>query len=206
MRAILVAGTWNWRADATARWYRPDSPFVAHLAARGVGVYGGDSPFVWSTDLGGIGLGDGDLVTWKAAGINLLHYCVPPLCPERRIAPEDLNVISHSHGLQVVLAACASGLKVNRFVDVCGPFRHDMGEVAALARPNIGRWTHVHAGVRDRWAWRGGMFDTRNPLKWFHNRRDHPLADRNLEFPDVGHTDLITQPALIARVVTALLD
>lgn len=206
VRVLLIAGTWNWRADDTYRWYDTDGIFVAHLRERGVEVIGADAPFVWSTDLGGIGLGDGDLVTWKAAGMNLLHYCVPPLCPDKQIPSDELNIICHSHGLQVVLAACAKGLKVNRLVDVCGPFRYDMAEIAQRAHLNIGHWTHFHAGVKDRWAWRGGLFDSRNPLKWFHNRRDHPEADVNIDVPDVGHTDIVKRPDLIARVVDALLE
>jgi hypothetical protein len=199
MKAILVAGTHAWRADGRVAWYHPDSVFAQRLKEMGVQIVGAHSPFTWSTELGGVGFGDDDLVVWKAAGINLLHYAVPPLCPEHQIPSSDLVVISHSHGLQVVLCAAAAGLKIDTFIDICGPVRKDMMSVAQLARPNIRRWVHMYGGKRDRWQWFGEMFDGHIGVV-----REHKLADHNIGVNSADHRDILADPELFPIIVQAL--
>ena len=188
MRAVLVAGTHDWSDDHNG-WYSPGSPFSSLLRLKGIEpVFADERSFVWSTGLGGVGFGNSDLAVWEAAGINLLAYCVPPLCPQHRIAPDELLVITHSHGLQVALFAFAHGLK-GCLIDVSGPVRKDMEPVARLAAPNIAHWLHLHSDRSDRWQVLGSLFDGR-----FGVVRAHPMADRNDSIPGVGHSELLRDP------------
>lgn len=186
---ILVPGTHSWRGDESRDWYSPGSPFMKYLTGLGIALVNAERPFVWSTDLGGLGFGAGDLSVWKAAGLNLYAYVVPPRCPDQRLPAAETTIISHSHGLQVVLCACAEGLKVDTFIDVAGPVRQDMMPLAEAARPNIRRWIHVHAGHRDKWQWFGTFGDG-----FFGIVRQHPLADENVPVLKADHGDVLRNP------------
>lgn len=200
MKVILVAGTHSWRGRA-ADWYNPSppSPFVTYLASLGVSLLEPDRPYIWDTNVGGVGFGDDDLLGWKAAGINLFYYVVPPLYPALWLAPRETVVISHSHGLQPTLWAAAEGLRINLLIDVAGPVRKDMLPVAERARPNIGRWVHIHAGRRDWWQVWGGLFDGHLGVV-----REHPLADLNLPVPAADHGDVLRTPAYFPIIGQAL--
>lgn len=193
MRTVLVSGTHGWRGTNDRSWYSQGSPFVTFLQQQGVDVVftPEGQPFIWSTDLGGVGFGKDDHAVWSSAGMNLFWYCVPPLCPEKRIPPNELAVITHSHGLQVALYAAAAGLKIRVLIDVSGPVRKDMRSVAKKARPNIYFWDHVHSDASDRWQWIGSMFDGHLGIV-----RQHPLADVNTMIPHAGHTGTLEQPEL----------
>lgn len=192
MKVLLVPGTHGYRgAPAIGQWWYPGSPFESRLRAEGIDVVGETRPFVWTTDLTGLMRGKVS-ADWRAGGENLYAYAVPPLCPDRRIKPEDLTIICHSHGLQVVLFAAAAGLKIARLISVCSPVRDDMAVVAGLARPNIARWMHTHSSRwSDHWAWLGTWFDG-NP---FSAPRRHPLADFNIDTKDAGHTGILDDQA-----------
>lgn len=192
---ILVPGTHAWDG-VKEDWYSPGSLFVEYL--RSIGYEPIDPPFIWDTEVGGIGFGD-VLRGWRANGINLLRFVVPPRCPDRRILPSETIVISHSHGLQVVLWAAARGLLIDTFVDVAGPVREDMMPAARDARPNIRRWVHIHAGRKDKWQWLGAMFDGN-----FGIVRQHPLADRNVREPQADHGDVLRTPRFFHHVGEAL--
>jgi hypothetical protein len=190
-QTVLIAGTHDWRNDDRVRWYTKGSPFVTFLEAQGVPcVFTPEGQaFAWSSDLGGVGFGEGDQAVWAAAGRNLFWYCVPPRCPQYQIPPAELNLITHSHGLQVALFAAAEGLKINTLIDVAGPERKDMREIAAKARQNITYWRHIHSDASDKWLWLGGLFDGR-----FGISMKHSLADVNDFVPGVGHSDLLRDP------------
>lgn len=195
MTIITVAGTHGY--DDT--WKRRDSPVSQHLARElGADI---DDRFIWSTALGGIGPGSGDLRVWESAGQNLFQFCVPPRCPDRRIAPGDLVLLTHSHGLQVALFALAAGLKARALIDVCGPVREDMLPIARLAAAQVDTWTHLHGGRRDRWQWFGALFDGHVGI-----RRAHPLADRNVACPDADHDDPLVVEALWPLIAGAVGD
>ena len=200
LRVILVPGTHAWDGQ-TADWYTPNSPFVASLAARGIGLVGGDRPYVWSTDLGGaVPLTDRDTAVWAAAGINLYAYVVPPLGDGPAIPPDETYIIAHSHGLQVVLYACAYGLEVETLISVGSPVRQDMARIAAQARPRIRRWVHISGGHRDWWQVLGALFDGRVGVV-----RHHPWADENVTLPKCNHEDALRNPAYFHVVGDALL-
>lgn len=204
MRAVLVAGTHSWRNDDRVDWYCPGSPFARLLESYGIAPLFTCAekplPFVWSTDVSGFGFGDEDLSGWAAAGVNLFWYCVPPMCPEKRIPGKDLILVGHSHGLQPCLFAAADGLKVAHLISVGSPIRKDMLPVAAKARPNISRWTHIHSDGSDKWQWFGSLFDGRLGIY-----REHPLADENIKIPKVGHSEILRKPDLFFHWAPILL-
>lgn len=199
MNLILIPGTHAWDTDNTSEWYHPDSLFVQSLEDHGHILLDDERPFVWSTGIGGVGFGKGDLAVWHAAGINLYAYVVPPRCPERRVSPDQTIIISHSHGLQVVLYAAAEGLKIDTFIDVSGPVRKDMLSTARLARPNIRRWIHIHSGGKDNMQWLGELFDGHLGVV-----RKHPLADHNIEVKAANHGDVLRDPAYFGIIHGAL--
>ena len=198
MSIILISGTHSW--DGTRKdWWSTDSDFTKYLESQGHTILDKDRPFVWSTRIGGVGFGDEDLAVWKAAGINLYAYLVPPRCPDKQVPGKDVTIISHSHGLQVVLFAAAAGLKINTFIDICGPVRKDMMPIATAAKPNIRRWVHFSAGRRDRMQWFGTLFDGH-----FGIVRGHPLAHQNVSVKDADHGSLLRDPAHFSKINDAL--
>lgn len=186
MRVILVAGTWGERGPA-GEWWWPSSPFAEYLKQHGVELVSSE-PFEWSTGLDGV---VGQPIDWVAGGTNLLQYCVPPLCPDKRLMPGEVNLIVHSHGLQVALFAAQMGLRINRLISVCSPVRFDVMQKCPDAQKNINYWTHLYSDQTDYMQILGELFD-QGHLAW---RRKHPWADRN-EFigHGLGHGDILRDP------------
>lgn len=185
MNCVLVAGTHGSKAT-DHEWWMAGSPFHCYLQEQDCDTYSKAVPFIWSTDL----VVAGDHSDWKAGGQALYYYLSAPLRPECRIPGKDTHIISHSHGLQVVLYAAKAGLKIDTLVDVSGPFRKDMLPIAEKARLNIRRWLHIHSGCRDWWQAFGGWFDGELGI-----RRDHPLADVNVCVNDADHTSVLIDPS-----------
>ncbi|MGH9350242.1 MAG: hypothetical protein ACRD26_23560 [Vicinamibacterales bacterium] len=201
MKVILVPGTHSWRGEASQDWFSPTSAFVGYLGGVGFTLLDTVHPYTWDTGLGGVGFGDDDLIGWQAAGINLLHYVVPPRCKPMQVPGGLTILITHSHGLQPVLFAAAAGLKVDLCIDVAGPVRQDMMPTAERARQNIRRWVHVHAGKRDWWQVWGALFDGRWGIV-----REHRLADLNIPVPAADHGDVLRNPAYFPVIGRALLQ
>lgn len=171
------------------QWHQPDSPWMAWLRTQGfVQLVPDRRSFVWSTNVDGL-LPWRKQATWRAAGENLFAYIVPPLAPERRIPPRCTFVLCHSHAAQVVLHACALGLKIAELVDIAGPVREDMMPIARLARPNIAHWQHLHSDRSDRMQWLGEIGDGALGIV-----REHPLADVNHPMPKAGHSGVLNDP------------
>lgn len=147
MKVLFGPGTHAWRGVAKeyGRWYASDSPFSAYLTARGIAIdgHGNGEPFRWSSDVGGLNpFSSHDDLVWDAAGWNLLAHC---RC--RKLEP--VNIISHSHFIQVVIHAMSHGLTVNRLVDIAGPVRKRQRALAeqAIADGRItGAWVHLRPG------------------------------------------------------------
>ncbi len=184
-RAILVPGTFGFRGSIPANaWYLPTSPFAQMLTGLGVDVAGsrpGERCFTWSTDLDGVF--ESEHVDWKAGGASLLEYISPSLCQGARIAPSDTTIVCHSHGLQPVLYALASGLLCNHLVSVASPIRFDMQSVTKIARARVKNWVH--------------LYDADDPIQMlgeddpWNSTRDAVLADANIQIPGMGHTGAI---------------
>jgi hypothetical protein len=194
MQVVLVAGTHSWKPDcARPGWWEPSGDFARYLVEQpGIELIDRQRPFVWSTDLDG-GPFEAAHRDWRAGGMNLYAYIVPPRCPEHRVPPADTLVLCHSHGLQVALYAFAAGLQ-GALVSVAGPVRGDMADVAKRARPNITWWRHIHSDHSDWWQILGTIGDGR-----FGIYRAHPLADENVAVPDVGHSSLLYDPRMFER-------
>ena len=194
IRLIVVPGTWG----REQTWYRPAAALGRVLAGHDVQVYEPSGrPFLWSTDAGGWqmwrrwgwGARDRDHWDWMAGGEALYDRIVPALAPERRIPPAETVVLSHSHGLQVVLYAAAAGLRIDRLIDVAGPVRADLRAVTAQARPHIRQWLHVHSDRSDRMQWLGELGDGALGVV-----RAHPRADLNWALPQAGHSAVLHEP------------
>lgn len=152
MRYTLVDGTHG--AERKDDFTAPGSPFLKTINAL-VPPVSEEYPYKWDTSLDGLGK---ENTVWMAAGANLFMYLVPPLCPDRRVKPEDLLVITFSHGAQVALYAFALGLK-GRLITVNPPIRREMVEVAEVAKPNMISWLNLYGDWRDVWAVLGAALD-----------------------------------------------
>ncbi len=192
-RAILVPGTWGWRgATPVGAWYSMASPFVGMLSSLGLDVAGSrpdERIFTWSSDLNGVF--ESEHIDWRAGGENLYQYIVPSLCKGARIAPEDTTCVAHSHARQVVLYACAAGLKIGHLVTVCSPVRIDMAPIVKAARPNIGTWTALSTDDSDEWQYPGED-------EWCPTRTDD-FADANVTVEGAGHSGLVDETKYFQR-------
>lgn len=207
---IPVAGTHGYRGQLTGDWWHDRSPLLLFLGAFGFTCLQPARPFVWTTDLNGqrfwrrwFGLTDPHY-DWLAAAYGLNTYIRPIFDEGDNYVPlAQRNVIVHSHGLQVVLYACAEwDLKLNSLVSVMAPVRADMQEIAGRARRNIGYWEHLYSDRTDSWQWIGGIGDGRVGIV-----RRHPKADRNTLVPKAGHSRLLHDSAFFMQWVDlGLLD
>jgi hypothetical protein len=187
---ITIPGTHAWLPGRrTGEWYHDGSPWWLYVRALGfIPIECDGRPFEWSTNLDGLMFWRKG-ATWAAAGSNFYAWVVPPVAPDRRVPPHLTNVVTHSHGLQPLLHACALGLRVNSLTDIAGPVRQDMMEVARAARPNIRYWQHIHSDRSDRMQWLGGIADGALGIV-----RAHPLADTNVRFDKAGHSGILNDP------------
>lgn len=168
IRYVTVPGT---HGAGKTDWDALDSPFSQLLAKYGC-VPLIDNPlqrFMWSTTLDGV---DSSHTTWDASGRALAGYFTPPLLGKPVINSEDIFIVSHSHGGNVVAYACGKyGLKVNGLITVGMPIREDMHDMYEMAAPNIERHLHLYGGWQDYWQCLGALFDGR-----FGIHREHPFA------------------------------
>lgn len=182
---LAVAGTHGFSPHVDGdQWWQRGSAFQRFMREQAFVQVKPDDPFVWCTALDGL---LGQNTHWIAAGLALRWYL-------RDIPIADRNVICHSHGLQVVLFACAhqDGPEINALISVCSPVREDMESVAREARPRIRHWLHVHSEREfDRWQAAGELLDGHIGIV-----RQHPLADVNDGVPNADHTRLLDDPAM----------
>lgn len=192
---LLVQGTHGWGRTTAIQWWESCSPFCAFLQANDFAVLGGDRPYLWDTDLDGIGwLGKRPAkkhINWQAAAWSAYNYLVPALVRDGFITDNYVpiaarNVIGHSHAMQVMAYACSFGLKINRLVTIGSPVREDMMDVYKAAKPNIGRWLHVHSDGSDRIQWFGELLDGHLGIV-----REQPYADENKLVAKVSHSKLL---------------
>ena len=192
MKTILIAGTGSWDADDDIDWYCPTHPFVDYLIQQGVEpLFGANGkPFIWSTNLSGVPFFTRRNKTdWSAGGAALAYF----IDARVKTPGETINVIAHSHGLQIVLYACAYyGVRVRSLISVGSPIRKDMLTVSEKARPDITHWLHIHSDFSDKWQLLGQLFDGK--LDVWLQQREHPLADSNDFVAGVGHSKLLRAP------------
>lgn len=202
MKVTFVPGTHAWDGEKKD-WYSPGSEFYRACTAAGIEELDPANPYVWSSRLGGTDLGRdtaAELAIWRAAGINFYQYYIPPRCKHLRVPPADSFALTHSHGLQPVLFACAMGLQLDLLVDVAGPVREDMMPIARAARRNIRRWIHIHAGKRDRWQWFGTIGDGHLGIV-----REHKYAHVNHPVPQADHGEVLRDKKYHPLVIDFLL-
>lgn len=193
-----VAGTWAWDA-LKADWPDPRHAIWTYLRTRNIAHVNPRRSFQWSTRLDGF-WSHGKRLTWRAAGINYHEYLTPSRCLTSHLDAMHTVTVTHSHGLQVALFAAADGLYIPTLVDVAGPVRKDMMDVAIVARKNIGRWIHIYAGDRDRMQWFGEMKDGALGIV-----REHPLADVNFGVLEADHGEVLRLEKYWPLVAAAVL-
>jgi hypothetical protein len=202
---IPIPGTWALFSDTgQPDWWQAGSPFTTHMRSQDFRLLRPDNPFVWSTQINGHkfwtrwfgGRDTKDHADWKAGGAALRYYVDHGPCPRcgwHEVPVRHRNILAHSHGLQVVLYACADGLRIRRLVSFGSPIRSDMRAVAMKALPNIDRWMHVYDPTcEDRIQWLGqfgdGVIDL-HPDRTvdLQNVVNHPIRG-------VGHSELLCDP------------
>lgn len=197
MRVLLVQGTWG---DDDHWWTLTEggTTFADAVVAAGHTLVGADGArrYVWSTELGGLGFGDSDLKGWRAAGRHLYDYYVPPLAPHCAPPVDDLVIVSHSHGRQVVRFALQNGLRAHTVIFVSGPVRKDVDRATPDAYAHVGHVIELNGGKADRMQWLGSLFDGH-----FGIRRTDKAASVHTTYKDAGHSDLLTNPAFYSRVL-----
>ena len=182
-----IPGTWAFDGRTTnGKWWMASSRFAEAMRKRDLApVF--DDPFVWSTDVNGVGIaawfgGTSSYNDWEAGAQALAYYL-------RDVPYTSRNIIAHSHGGQIALMAARNGVMIRNLLTIATPVRKDMQDTYDKARPNIGRWTHVHSDWSDWMQILGGVFDGSLGM-----RRKMPLADYNIQLPKVGHSSIIEQP------------
>jgi hypothetical protein len=199
---IPVAGTSGWADDSAklaqygrneVRWWQ-DSYLYYFLKAEGFNVPNVKDPYIWTTDLGGtsfwrrwaIWKGKISLTRdhrdWIAGGAALRWYI-----KGHNLDDSDVNIIAHSHGLQVVAYASEQGLKINHLISVGSPVRRDMEEV--YKRMNVRRWLHIFDGNNDRIQWAGQLGDG-----FLSRRLKNSYANFNHPLPNIEHSRVLSDP------------
>lgn len=190
-KVIVVPGTWGWDVNGWGSYGHTQMELIR----------AGYEPllFPWSSVVGGVGFGSDDLRVWRANGLHLRDFA-------RLHSKEPVDIISHSHGLQVVLCAAAVGLEIDRLIDCSGPYRRDLALIIGAARPRIRRWTHFRGDWwRDHMAGLGGWFDSWKPWTWFRNPRNHPNADENTHIKGGDH-GYVREPSYLRKFIIPALE
>lgn len=192
---VPVHGTWG-HPPQVGDWWLSNSELMAFLGKHGLEPLRPSDPFLWSGDVnGGIDWpwSSRDHTDWQAGGHALRWY----LREGTDYVPiNQRRIVSHSHGLQVVLYACAQGLKIDRLLSITGPVRDDMKEIAAMARPNIGRWHHAYSDG-DRMQAFGAMLDGAwgiHRKAIYQSRVGLIAADQNIGIKKIGHSGVLRDP------------
>ena len=185
---LLVHGTYG----RSTGWHKPSSNLWTALESKGFtpieflwsGWCGGiPSPVIVSPDTDDL---KGSLRLWQSEGEKLALFC-------QRLGLEAPDVISHSHGLQIV-AFAASGVgglclaqTFGTVLSLSGPVRQDMAWVRDRAKSHIRRWVQVYDPVGDLTIREGEAFD--GEVGWHYAL---PEADVNVEARGQGHSGLCT--------------
>ena len=162
-------------------WWKPNSILSTFLLSNGICPIKPE-PFIWSTDLDGVHPISYLRKTkarhsdWEAGGAALRYYL-------EDLPETDRNIISHSHGRQVVLYAASQGLKINKFLDISGPVREDM---YLDNLDNIKHMVHVYSNW-DYMQILGSLFDRHVGLSV-----TCPISEKNIKLAhEYGHSGIV---------------
>lgn len=189
---LPVPGTWGYRDS----WFL-FGPWIDYLLARGFAAIRDEdgAPYRWSTRLAGLAgllakipflnrlrLVRDDKIDWEAGGDSLAYFM------DDDVPYEDRNLIAHSWGGAVVAYGCRRR-KIRALITIGTPWRKDLEDVWAAARPNIGYWLHVYDADDDKVSVGGSIGDGE-----LGTNRRHPLANKNLPLKGIGHSGLLNDP------------
>lgn len=193
-----IQGTWAWKdiplnapqqiAGKHPQWWEQSSKWSQFLEQHGYYQHSPDDPFIWSTEIGGLFWMKRNMRSWMAAGNNLRQWM-----SLRGIALLDRNVVSHSHGAQVVAFAAASGLKLNTVISVAPPFRKGVPYDRLIAQCE--RWLVIEDPGFDFTAALGELFDGRI----FPGHAPHDPKVTVIKSPGIQHSRVLNEPAFIDR-------
>jgi hypothetical protein len=196
---VCVKGTWH------GEWCDPGSPFrssVLECVPPGFTVY--EIVDYWTGDVDGLPkwlswFKRAKYSDWSTGG-TFLAWVLLSMPYERR------NILSHSHGIQVVAFAAeilkAKGQRIRRVVDVCGPVRSDLAPQYAALRETADYWLHIASKGGDKMQLFGEFGD--GALGWV---RENRAAHRNVVIPGIGHSGLLYEAKLFPEWSTEkLLD
>lgn len=174
MRWILIPGTWaNSRNAPKDEWWKDGSDFRQALTAHGANVELAEMG-AWNTQLDGV---VGSNTDWEHAGEDLA---------KRLAGQERVSLICHSHGGNVWPYAAEAGCSFDTVITMATPVRADVPY--ASSRPWVKRWLHVYGDIRD-WV---QILGEAKAFSLFALHRKMKLADKNIEIPEAGHSDLHT--------------
>lgn len=189
VKVITVAGT---NALKENSWVDSNSYFWDMYKTELVPAL--EFPFLWSTDLDGADIISATFkketmhTDWVAGGASLAFYLYT-------VPLEDRNIISHSHGRQVVLYCAARGIKLNNWLDISGPVRDDMIPVRESAKTSIKSHCHVYTYF-DYTQFLGTLTDGRLSFEG-----KDKLANFNVKLPhSYGHSGLLHNPTLLPQI------
>ena len=202
-KVCAVHGTWAYASgnEQDSSWSRYGSPWWAFMRQQGVQPVG-QRPFSWTGNIGGLisFRRGGRFADWAAGGEALRNYFESPVnieCPGD-VPMADRRIVAHSHGGQVVLHACAQGLRIHTLITIGLPVRDDMRYIVEQARPRIGWWLSVSDASlwSNRMAWMGAIFDGHIGVRWHWPAG---LVDVALTMRDIGHSRLLYDPRVFSR-------
>lgn len=196
---VLVHGTWG-RAQP---WHLEGSLLRQMAGDRGIPVL----DFLWSGILAGVptslpgdpleaqnGADAGALLPWLDAGEKLLLAC-----HYAGLSGRPINVLSHSHGLQVVSYAAGRGLQIETAVSVSGPIRRDMQRARRIASPNIRHWVqYADPTGADRTIVEGELFDGEPGIEF------NLPEGQTIFTPGTGHSGALMDGRWLNRMLDVL--
>ncbi|MDR5756474.1 alpha/beta hydrolase [Caballeronia sp. LZ035] len=116
--ALIVHGTWA----AKEVWWRPGGRFWNYVKEHWAHLYDGPSPFIWS--------GDNAHRARVTAAHDLTEWVA-------RSTSSSVDIIAHSHGGNVCLAAARAGLKINRLIllgtPICREYTVNLRNIASVS-------------------------------------------------------------------------
>lgn len=213
-RVTLGPGTHAIKGGLRSRgdWFHDGADFCEMAYAHGLAC----SYFPWPTALAGAEFWK----PWFGIKPDLGDWEVPALNAKERFQPSEVDPrywprqsrihwLTHSHGAEPVIIACALGLKINVLVTVSAPIRADVLAIyGEAARQNIG-YHLEYRSLEDRIQKAGGFGDGHWGTMWSFedftiNGRQVFKPDDTIVMPkDCGHSKLLHEPKYMTELTTA---
>lgn len=181
IRYLPVTGT-----GAKHAWHLDGSPFVEFMRSEGLeplrNEYGAPL-FQWDGKLHGL---------WWQGADGWKHEALKLRTALKRVDYEDRNIVAHSHGGQLCTFLAASGFPIRTLTTIGTPVRSDVP--AKEAAKHILYWQHIHDQKRD-WMATLKRIGALGDWDAKQERRFMVPGVVNIGLKDIGHSDLLSDPA-----------